>query len=97
NLTSDDSHKTLFDNRSLVLLINGNPDISVTGSFAPANANLAFVINGARSLSPNVAKATGAFPDRSSYSDTPSEQVKKPATPLLLFHETHTGKVADGV
>ncbi|MCX7607786.1 MAG: hypothetical protein N2049_01015, partial [Anaerolineales bacterium] len=57
NLTSDDSHKTLFDNRSLVLLINGNPDISVTGSFAPTNANLTFVINDTLAFSASVSQA----------------------------------------
>ncbi|MCX7609594.1 MAG: hypothetical protein N2049_10310, partial [Anaerolineales bacterium] len=61
SLTIDDSNKAIFNNRSLVILVNGNLNISVNGSFLPENSNLAFLINGALAFSPSTAQAKGIF------------------------------------
>ncbi|MCS7009778.1 MAG: hypothetical protein NZL98_00210, partial [Anaerolineales bacterium] len=61
SLTINDSNKAIFNNRSLVILVNGNLNISVNGSFLPENSNLAFLINGALAFSPSTAQAKGIF------------------------------------
>ena len=60
DLTVDDSNKTNFNNRNLVVVVNGNLNIDAA-AFIPTNASVAFIVTGTITFSNTTTQANGIF------------------------------------